>query len=56
MIWRRVMLALPTTENVPDRVIDRVGRLVRGLQGELKLFHCFFDSQLVHGGLPSHIF
>lgn len=34
MIWRHVMLALLTIESVPGHVIDRVGRLVRGLQAE----------------------
>jgi universal stress protein E len=46
MIWRRVMLALPTVESVPSHVLDRVGRLVRGLQAELEVFHCLYEPQL----------
>lgn len=49
MIWRRVMLALPELESVPAEVLDRVGRLVWGLQAELEVFHCFYDPQLALG-------
>jgi len=31
MTWRHVMLALPEVESVPAQVLDKVGRLVRGL-------------------------
>jgi universal stress protein E len=49
MIWRHVMLALPEVESVPAQLLDKVGRLVRGLQAELKVFHCFYDPQLAVG-------
>jgi len=42
MIWRHVMLALPTVLAVPDHVLDRAGRLARGLRAELELFHCAY--------------
>ena len=46
MIWRHVMLALLTIESVPGHVIDRVGRLVRGLQAELELFHPSYEPEV----------
>jgi len=49
MVWRHIMLALPTVESVPSYLVDRVGRLARGLQAELELFHCFYDPHLVQG-------
>ena len=49
MVWRQIMLALPTVESVPSYLVDRVGRLARGLQAELELFHCFYDPHLVQG-------
>ncbi len=47
MIWRHVMLALPTVLSVPDHVLDRAGRLARGLSAELELFHCVYSGE--HG-------
>ncbi len=49
MIWRHVMLALPEVESVPAQLLDKVGRLVRGLQAELEVFQCFYDPQLALG-------
>ena len=49
MIWRHVMLALPEVESVPAQLLDKVGRLVRGLQAELEVFHCLYDPQLAPG-------
>lgn len=49
MVWRHVMLALPAMDSVPGYLVDRVGRLARGLQAELELFHCLYDPQLVQG-------
>ena len=46
MIWRHVMLALTEIESVPDHVLDRVGRIARGLAAELELFHCVYDPHL----------
>jgi universal stress protein E len=42
MIWRRVMLALPTVLSVSDHLLDRAGRLARGLDAELVLLHCMY--------------
>jgi len=44
--WRHVMLALAQVESVPDCVLDRVGRVVRGLNAELVLFYSLYDPQL----------
>jgi universal stress protein E len=50
MIWRHLMLALPAMGSVPDHVLDRVGRLARGLDAELELFHCFHELPQVPSG------
>jgi universal stress protein E len=55
MIWRHVMLALPEVESVPAQLLDKVGRLVRGLQAELEVFHCFYDPQLAVGRESTHL-
>jgi len=44
MTWRHVMLALPTVLATPNHVLDRVGRLARGLNAELELFHCVYQG------------
>ena len=46
MVWRHVMVSLPAVESVSDHVIDRLGRLARGLLAEVELFHCLYDPQL----------
>ncbi len=46
MIWRHVMLALPEIESVADHVLDRAGRIARGLAAEVRLFHCVYDPHL----------
>ncbi len=46
MVWRHVMVSLPAIESVPEHVIDRVGRLARGLLAGVELFHCLYDGEL----------
>jgi universal stress protein E len=46
MIWRHVMLALPEIESASDHVLDRAGRIARGLAAEVQLFHCVYDPHL----------
>lgn len=46
MIWRHVMLALPEIDSVPDHVLDRAGRIARGLGAAIELFHCVYDPRL----------
>lgn len=53
MIWRRVMLALPEVELLQAHLLDKVGRLMRGLQAELEVFHCFYDPQLAQAREPA---
>src|SRR6185312_10044150 len=43
---RHVMLALPEIESVPDHVLDRAGRIARGLAAEVQIFHCAYDPHL----------
>ena len=52
MLWRHVMLALPEIESVPNHVLDRVGRITRGLGAELELFHCVHNSDLTGRAMP----
>ena len=47
MIWRRVMLAVSSVDYVPTNVVDRVGRIVRGLQAELELFSSIYEPDVV---------
>lgn len=53
-IVQHVMLGLPEIESVPDHVLDRVGRIARGLAAEVELFHCVYDPHLQESapGLP----
>lgn len=46
MIWRHILLGLAEMEAVPSYVLDRVGRLARGLGAEVELFHCIYDPEL----------
>ncbi len=47
MIWRHLMLALSSVDSVPTNVLDRVGRIARGLQSEVELFHCIYEPDMV---------
>ena len=50
MIWRRVMLALADVDGVPSQVVDRVGRIARGLQAQVELFACVYEPDSVQPG------
>ncbi len=50
MIWRRVMLAVHNVDHVPTNVVDRLGRIVRGLQAELELFSSLYEPDMVRPG------
>lgn len=50
MIWRRVMLAVSSVEYLPSSVVDRLGRIVRGLQAELELFSSLYEPDIVPPG------
>ena len=47
MIWRRLMLAVCELELLPIHLLDRVGRLARGLDAQLELFHCVYEPEVV---------
>ena len=47
MIWRRVMLAIPNVDYVATHIVDRVGRIARGLQAELELFSSIYEPDRV---------
>ncbi len=38
MTWRHVMLAVSNADFVPSPIVDRVGRIARGLQADVELF------------------
>lgn len=50
MIWRRVMFAVSNVDYVPNNVVDRLGRIVRGLQAELELFSPVYEPDIVRPG------
>jgi len=50
MIWRRVMLSVPNVDYLPSNVVDRLGRIVRGLQAELELFSSLYEPDIVRPG------
>lgn len=50
MLWRNLMLAVPTVEMLPTQVLDRVGRIARGLQADVELFACVYDPAAVQPG------
>lgn len=52
MIWRHLMIALPEIESVPNHVLDRAGRIARGLAAEVELFHCVYDPHLQERAPP----
>lgn len=43
MIWHRVMFSLAGLIGAPTSVLDRLGRLARGLGAEVHLFDCLYD-------------
>lgn len=47
MIWRRMLLAIPNVEYVATHIIDRVGRIARGLQADLELFSSIYEPDRV---------
>jgi universal stress protein E len=46
MIWRHVMLALSSADGVPGLVLDRAGRIARGLQAELEMFLSLYEPDM----------
>jgi universal stress protein E len=53
MLWRKVMLAVPDVDNLGTNVVDRVGRIARGLQADVELFACVYEPDLVQPGLQA---
>lgn len=47
MFWRHVMLALPNADVVPAPVLDRAGRIARGLQAEVEIFLSLYEPEIV---------
>ncbi len=47
MMWRRVMLVVSGIELMPIHVLDRVGRLARGLAADIELFHSVYEPEVV---------
>jgi universal stress protein E len=47
MIWRRVMLALSSANGLPPPVLDRAGRIARGLQAEVEMFLSLYEPDIV---------
>ena len=54
MLWRRLMLAVSDIEQVPIHVLDRLGRLGRGLDAHIELFHCLYEPEAVQGSNEAH--
>jgi universal stress protein E len=52
MVWRHVMLAVSNIDSVPTHIVDRVGRIARGLQAELELFSSIYEPDRVRPGQP----
>jgi universal stress protein E len=50
MIWRHVMFTVSNVDYVPTNVVDRVGRIARGLQAEVELFCSIYEPELVQPG------
>ncbi len=50
MIWRNVMLAVSNVDYVPTNVVDRVGRIARGLHAEVELFASIYEPDVVQPG------
>lgn len=49
MIWRHVMLALTSADVVPAPVLDRAGRIARGLQAEIEMFLSLYEPDITQG-------
>lgn len=47
MLWRRLMLVVCELEMLPLHALDRLGRLARGLDAQLELFHCVYEPESV---------
>jgi universal stress protein E len=47
MIWRHVLLALSSADIVPAPLLDRAGRIARGLQAEVEMFLSLYEPDLV---------
>ncbi|MGL1344615.1 hypothetical protein ACSTKR_23480, partial [Vibrio parahaemolyticus] len=41
------MLATASVDSIPTHVLDRVGRIARGLHAEVELFHCVYEPDKV---------
>ncbi len=54
MIWRRLMLAVSGFEQLPSHVLDRVGRIARGLDAHVELFHCLYEPEAVQDAGGEH--
>src|SRR5581483_5746647 len=50
MMWRHVMLAVSNVDYVPTHIIDRVGRIARGLHAEVELFSSIYEPDIVQPG------
>jgi universal stress protein E len=44
------MLAIPNVDYIPTTVVDRVGRVARGLQAEVELFSSIYEPDVVQPG------
>ena len=47
MFWRHVMLALSSADVVLEPMLDRVGRIARGLQAEVEIFSSVYEPDIV---------
>ena len=47
MIWRHLLLAVSNVDDVPSHVVDRVGRIARGLEADVELFHSIYQPEMV---------
>jgi len=47
MIWRHLMLVLSSPDVVPAPVLDRVGRIARGLEAEVEMFLSLYEPDIV---------
>jgi universal stress protein E len=47
MLWRKVMLAPASAEAVPAPVLDRVGRIARGLDAEVEIFLSLYEPDIL---------
>jgi universal stress protein E len=50
MLWRKVMLAVPDVYCLTTTVVDRVGRIARGLEAEVELFASVYEPESVQPG------